>query len=132
MSLLNGSAKTHTEDEQPNKWAGRVRAVGAVPAWWQSSTTLGVVEVSIGPGLFTLLVQVNRSAKSGRYYASAPASKRGDEWIPNFVLEDGQLEKAVSAVAIAAWQACEVQATPAQPVPAGAAHTVETEPDFPF
>lgn len=115
MSLLNGG-KAQAAPDEPNKWAGRVRCVSAVPVWWQSATTQGVAEVSIGPGLLTLLVHVNRSQKTGRYYASAPASKRGDEWIPDYVLEDGQLEKAVQAVAIAAVQALEVQATPAQTI----------------
>lgn len=104
MSLL---AETQTKQAAaPSKWAGKVRALGVTAPWWNTASTVAVVEVQIADVL-TVLCHVSRG-KNGRMFANAPSAKRGDEWIAAYDLLDRDLAKAVQAVAVQAaeaWQA---------------------------
>ena len=101
MSLLSGTgAKVSAA---PSAWAGKVRALACVPAWWETSSICAVVEVSV-QGLITLIVHVGKS-KAGRLFAAAPASRSGEEWVRHWDIADTQLREAVEACAINAYQA---------------------------
>lgn len=100
MSLLSGSK---TAGAAPSAWAGKVRALGCVPAWWNTSSILAVCEVSV-QGLVILIVHVGKS-KAGRLFAAAPASRNGEEWVKHWELPDAQLRETVENAAIAAYQA---------------------------
>lgn len=101
MSLLNGATKTVAQG--PNPWAGRVKALGACPPWWNTASVLGVVEVSV-QNVIVLILHVGRS-KQGRLFAAAPASKNGETWVKHFDIADAQLREAIEAAAINAYQA---------------------------
>ncbi len=101
MSLLSGTgAKVSAA---PSAWAGKVRALACVPAWWETSSICAVCEVSV-QGLVTLIVHVGKS-KAGRLFAAAPASRSGEEWVKHWDIADAQLREAVEACAINAYQA---------------------------
>ena len=101
MSLLSGATKV--AGAAPSAWAGKVRALACVPAWWETSSICAVVEVSV-QGLITLIVHVGKS-KAGRLFAAAPASRSGEEWVKHWDIADTQLSEAVENAAIAAYQA---------------------------
>lgn len=105
MSILNG---TQAETPAANPWAGKVRVQGVCAPWWNTTAVAGVAEVQIA-GVFSLLVHVTRSAKSGRLFASMPSTKRDGEWTPVITIDDAQLGKAITAAAVAAVQGWELE-----------------------
>ena len=117
MSILNGATGTKTGTGTVNPWAAKVTVQSAAPAWWNTASVIGVAEVNVG-GVFSLLVHVARSAKSGRIFATMPSTKKGDAWLPNVEIHDAQLREAVHNAAIAAVEAMQRAApgTPAAPV----------------
>ena len=111
MSLLTETQ--HRQDAaQGNRWAGKVRALGTCAPWWNTSSTVAVVEIAVGD-VFTVLCHVNRG-KSGRLFANAPSARRGDSWVPAYDLVDGDLAKMVQAVAVQAAETF-LATAPAQP-----------------
>ena len=113
MSIL--AETQHKADAAPNKWAGRVKVGAVVPPWWQTESVIGVAEVSVA-GAFTCLVHVARG-RSGAWFANMPSAKRGDSWIPQFTIDDPDLEKEVARCAKVAVQAAQLtgSAATAQP-----------------
>jgi hypothetical protein len=100
MSILNGSTATATA---PGKWAGRVKCTATTPPWWQTESVIGVAEVSVA-GVFTVLAHVARG-RNGSVFVNMPSSKRGNEWVPQFTVDDPDLEREIARVAKAAVQA---------------------------
>lgn len=120
MSILNGT--TRTDAPPPNRWTDRVRVVSVCAPWWSTSSVVGVAEVSVA-NTFTCLVHVARG-KNGRWFANMPSTKRGDEWVPTFTIDDADLGKAIADAAIAAVKAM----TAAAPVAAATVRTAVTAP----
>ena len=107
MSILNPGTPGNGA-AGPNPWAGRCTALAVVAPWWQTTATVGVVEVAVtgaaGANLLSFVVHVNRSTKSGRTYAAAPAAKRDETWVPAYSILDKALEEAVHACAVSAYE----------------------------
>ena len=110
MSILGGNA-TKTGTGAVNPWAAKVTAGAVCPPWWTTASIIGVCEIDVA-GVFSLLVHVARSAKSGRIFATLPSTKKGDDWIPSIAIHDAQLREAVHEAAIAAVMRAPVQTEP--------------------
>ena len=108
MSILNPTA---AGNGAANPWTGRVRCLGTCPPWWQTTAVLCVAEVQLqgsnGAPLFTVLLNVARSSKSGRLFASSPSTKRDDKWLATVTFDDTQLAQALHSAAIAGYEAAE-------------------------
>lgn len=117
MSLLKMATKD--APAAANAWAGKVRTVACVPAWWPTTAVLAVVELQIG-GSLTLVVHVATS-KAGKLFASAPSSRGpdGETWVRHWELEDRDLREAVQAAAVNAYHVMTAQAAPASTSGAG-------------
>ena len=110
MSLLTETTKAATTT--PSRWAGKVHTGAVVAPWWNTSSTVGVVECTVADVL-RLLVHVNRG-KNGRLYANPPSAKRGDSWVAQYEITDSDLAKTVQAVAVQAAETF-LATAPAQP-----------------
>lgn len=101
MGILNSTA--HSATPPPSRWTDRVRVVSVCAPWWPTPSVVGVAEISVA-NTFTCLVHVARG-KNGRWFANMPSSKRDGEWIPNFTVDDKELDKAIADAAIGAVKA---------------------------
>ena len=113
MSIL---AETTKAGASPSKWAGRVTCKGTCAPWWQTESVIGVAEVSVA-NVITMLVHVARG-RNGAWFANMPSSKRGDQWVPSFTIDDPDLEKEVARVAKVAVQAAQITGSAATAAPA--------------